>query len=127
MSSRRRRSTPPVRDGVRVAMAVNGAVHVVQLRRSLRGTVGLALRESVNAAVRMTTAVGMRVAAVPVRMGVTRVCCLCETAQRHDAKTNTAERQSERVGVHDWVSARPTTKKGVTRTAKSGDRVTPCR
>ena len=44
-----------------MAVAVNGAVHVVQGRRSLRGTVGLAVRESVNAAVRMTAAVGMPV------------------------------------------------------------------
>ena len=54
-----------------------------------------------NTAVRMTTAVGVPVATVPVRVGVTRMCCVCETAQRHDAKTNTTERQSERVGVHD--------------------------
>ena len=59
------------------------------------------------------------VAAVPMSVGMSRMCRLCETAQRHDAKANTAKRQTERIGVHGWVSARPITKKGVTRTAKA--------
>ena len=52
---------------------------------------------------------GMRVTSVPVPLGtvaVTRVRRLCETAQRHDAETNTPERQTERVGVHGWLRAR---------------------
>ena len=49
----------------------------------------------------------MTVAAVTVPMSVpvsgmpvTCVRRVCETAQRHDAETNTPERQAERVGVH---------------------------
>ena len=49
----------------------------------------------------------MTVAAVIVSMGVPvtgmPVICVrrvCETAQRHDAESNTPERQAERIGVH---------------------------
>ena len=40
---------------------------------------------------------------VPVRaVAVTHMRCLRKTAQSHDAEANTAERQTERVGVHGW-------------------------
>jgi hypothetical protein len=64
-------------------------------------TVGVAVRVSMPVAVR----VGVRVAvSVAMRaVAVTCVCSLRETAQSHDAETDTTERQTERVGVHGWV------------------------
>jgi len=35
-------------------------------------------------------------------VAVTHMRCLRKTAQSHNAETNTTERQTERVGVHDW-------------------------
>ena len=50
-------------------------------------------------------AVAMAVCSVGV--AVARVCRrLCETAQSHDAETNTAKRQTERVGIHEWMCVR---------------------
>ena len=67
--------------------------------------------EHVRAAVVAMSVAWMRMARVTVsvparrvavrRVAVARVRCLGETAQRHDAKANSAERQTERVGVHE--------------------------
>ena len=49
----------------------------------------------------MTVAAVTHPMGVPVSgMPVTCVRRVCETAQRHDAETNTSERQAERIGVH---------------------------
>jgi hypothetical protein len=55
------------------------------------------------ASVTVAVSVSMRMAVAVRGVAVTRVRCLCETAQRHDAEANSTERQAERVGVHDWV------------------------
>jgi hypothetical protein len=49
---------------------------------------------------RVTVSVPARRVAV-CRVAVASVRRLGETAQRHDAKANSAERQTERVGVHE--------------------------
>jgi hypothetical protein len=56
---------------------------------------------AVSGAAMTVAAVTVAAVTVPVSgMPVTCVRRVCETAQRHDAETNTPERQAERVGVH---------------------------